>query len=250
MIKKLNQKYLKKILIIDAWKFSNSKDVPFEFAIELSNKIIEINTNANDSTEIKETIKNKIIKKIIPDSFSIQLSLFNLLKTEAKYNKNEINEKDINNLWLKIKDNLEPTIIFIDNLERLGTNSWDLLKAILKIQEFKNYLIVLPLNLQRLKNNDKHEYNEYPIQKYIDINYFELKQDYLNFLAKNKKWSESFINKLNLVFTYSIEGENLSIREVENYFKEYNINNKIDEYTILKIIETKIWPAKKYLLIF
>lgn len=249
--KKIKSDIFKKIIIIDAWKFSNSKDVPVEFAIELSNKIINMHIS-NESEKIKAIIKQRILDWIIPDSLTWKLNFFNFLSLEGKHtNKNlKENEKEekkeiIESAWKKIQENTEPTIIFIDNLERLGSSSWDLLKAILKIQEFDNYLIVLPLNLNKFNNNKRVDNSEYPIEKYIDFNYYNLQQDYSNFFNKHIKENREFINKLNLIFNSEIDGEKLSIREVENSFKTHNLFRIKDEYEVLRTIKEYIWDPKE-----
>ncbi|WDA55026.1 MAG: hypothetical protein PPFGHCPK_01507 (plasmid) [Spiroplasma endosymbiont of Drosophila atripex] len=249
--KKIKSNIFKKIIIIDAWKFSNSKDIPFEFAIELSNKIVNMHIN-NESEETKHAIVQKILDWIIPDSLKWQLKFFNFITLEGKHTNKNLNEnkENIKTLWKKIKENNEPTIIFIDNLERLGSSSWDLLKAILKIQEFDNYLITLPLNLNKFNNNKRIDNSEYPIEKYIDFNYYNLQQDYSNFFNKHFKKEQKFIEKLNLIFDSEIDGEKLSIREVENSFRTHNLFKTKDEYEILKIIEKNIWYPQEIFNIF
>lgn len=250
--KKIESNVFKKIIIIDAWKFSNSKDVPVEFAIELSNKIIDMQIS-NESEATKKVIKQRILDWIIPDSLTWKLNLFNFMSLEGKHtNKNLKDNEDEENIeineqiWKKIQNNSEPTIIFIDNLERLGSSSWDLLKAILKIQEFDNYLIVLPLNLNKFNDNKRIDNSEYPIEKYIDFNYYNLEQDYSNFFNKHIKEKQEFITKLNLIFNSEIEGEKLSIREVENSFKTHHLFNIEEDYEVLKRIREKhIWFPKE-----
>lgn len=249
--KKIESNVFKKIIIIDAWKFSNSKDVPVEFAIELSNKIINMQIG-NESKETKEVIKQKILDWIVPDSLIWKLNFFNFISLKGEHTNKNIkeskNEEDVENIkkvWKRIQENNEPTIIFIDNLERLGSSSWDLLKAILKIQEFDNYLIVLPLNLNKFSNNKRVDNSEYPIEKYIDFNYYNLKQDYSNFFNKHIKENKEFIEKLNLIFNSEIDGEKLSIREVENSFKTHELFKITDKYNVLKTIREHIWHPEE-----
>jgi len=245
---KLTSNIFKKIMIIDAWKFSNSKDVPVEFAFELSKRLIKIQANT-ETDDVKKDLKQRILNWIIPESLTWTINFWGFVQFQGKHTKKNQNleeQKPIKDeeKWAKIANNEEATIIFIDNLERLGSASWDLLKAVLKLQEFKNYLIVLPLNLNKLSNKNRVDNSEYPIEKYIDFNYYDFEQDYSHFFSKTYQ-DQNLIRKLNLIFNTDIEGEKLSIREVENSFKTKNLFSlEMDSYEILKVIKDEIWAPK------
>jgi len=96
------------------------------------------------------------------------------------------------------------------------------------------------LNLNKFNNNKRVDNSEYPIEKYIDFNYYNLQQDYSNFFNKHIKENREFINKLNLIFNSEIDGEKLSIREVENSFKTHNLFRIKDEYEVLRTIKEYI----------
>jgi hypothetical protein len=92
------------------------------------------------------------------------------------------------------------------------------------------------MNIKKLDNNQNSNIGEYPIEKYIDIPYFELKQNYLGLLNKMNFNIENCI-LLNNFLNVEIEGKKLSIREAEQRIKNNNIlylseKNKYDMLTI------------------
>lgn len=229
--KEVESKLFKRMVIIDAWKFSNSKDVPLEFAAELT-KLLLKSSGKNLSTEKLEKVVANMLRKVAPASLSWQISA-GLFSFGGTHEKSKSTDKDADSAWNSITQNNVPTIIFIDNIERLGSLSWDLLKAILKMQEFTNYLIVLTVNLNKLKNNQEMKNVEYPIEKYIDFNYFDFKQDYSNFFRKYYT-SEEVLHNLNTIFNSDIDGEKLSIREVEQSFKTKELFTLSKPYDVLR----------------
>lgn len=241
---KIKSDVFKKMIIIDAWKFSNSRDVPLEFTEELTKKLIMAHVKSADEKTSNGIVK-KMVKWIVPASVSWQVGM-GVFSVGATHNLTTAEEDKIKRAWNDISENKVPTIIFVDNLERLGSLSWDLLKAILKLQEFKNYLIVLPLNLKKLKNNVKTDDGEYPVEKYVDFNFYSFKQDYSNYFRKHYN-NEIFLEKLNIIFNNEIDGEKLSIREVEQSFKANDILSIKDEYDILRKIQAKIWNPEEIL---
>ncbi|ALV23462.1 hypothetical protein ASO20_02270 [Mycoplasma sp. (ex Biomphalaria glabrata)] len=249
--KEIESKIFEKMIIIDAWKFSNSKDIPAEFITQLTNKLIKTHLSDVNDEGIKNKMRVKMLKKflsLLEFSYIIKsdYGLEQAWKLNFKEPNNDTNKEEID-YWSKIENNQIKTIIFIDNIERLGSLSWDLLKAVLKLQEFENYLIILTLNLKMLKhNNEKKDINEYPIEKYVDFNYYNFKQDYSNFFKEHfKNVSKDFLITLEQVFNFEIDGEKLSIREVERLFKKHEIFEIKHEYEILRKIKKEIWDANE-----
>lgn len=244
--KELESNIFTKMLIIDAWKFSNSKDVPIEFIEELGKSLIGLNNGTIESKIGNKKIIKKLVDKLAPSSINLGYQDFYF---EYNFqNKNNLDvtpdqTTEIDKIWKNIENNEEPTIIFIDNLERLGSLSWDLLKTVIKFQEFKNFLIVLPLNINKIKNNDKIDISEYPIEKYIDIAMFNYKQDYFGYLKQ--KTSQNIADKINKIFLEEIDGEKLSIREVDQSIRKNNLFEKKKFYEMIKIIYKNIWSAKE-----
>lgn len=233
--KKIDLKEFKNIIIIDAWKYSNSKNIPEEIMAELflilTKKYIKSDIKYNFlkiASWLFNTTAIPWIKKI-----GIDLKKINNEKIDIK--KYEENLKEI-----KVK--LEKTIIFFDNVERVGKESWEIIKAIFKISQIDNFVFILPMNTKKMKNNQKTDFGEYPIEKFIDIKIFEFKQDYLSFLL-NYGFKEKDAKNINKILNKEINGEKLSIREVEQRFRANNILKINNEYEKWKKIINKIWGS-------
>ncbi len=68
-LNKINNNIFKKSIVIDAWKFSHSKNIPDDFIKELSNSLFDINYNDNEDGEQREKYKKIFSTK-----------MFNILK--------------------------------------------------------------------------------------------------------------------------------------------------------------------------
>ena len=138
----------------------------------------------------------------------------------------------------------EITIIFIDNLERLGKDSWEILKAIIKIFQLKNILFILPMHINKMHNNIPVDKSEFPIEKYLDIKMFNFNQDYRNLFC-NMNFSNNFINDLIIIFKSEISGQILTIREIERRLRSNGLpNKKYSKYQTYSIIYNNIWGEK------
>jgi hypothetical protein len=244
----IKSEVFKKIIIIDAWKFSNSRDVPFEFAAELARILINMQTKVKDQ-KIWKLLFKKMLVWMTPTNWNwkFEMNFFGFgVSTESKKSEKEQTEKEVKKYWKLIEENAEPTIIFVDNIERLGSFTWDLLKSIIKLQEFDNYLIVLPMNINKLSNNEKNIKNsEYPIEKYIDFNYYNFIQGYDSFFKTYIPDDKDWVDKLNLIFNSEVNGKKLSIRELESLFRRYKFFDCEEKYDQLELIYNSIWPAEE-----
>ncbi|AHK22643.1 KAP family P-loop domain containing protein [Candidatus Hepatoplasma crinochetorum Av] len=234
----------KNIIILDSWKYSNSKNIPDEIISELFYILaIKYGTKENN---LKEKLKKfgRLFFNATVLSWANNFGKLDLEKIKPK------EEKEIKNLLLDISNIIEPTLIVFDNIERIGKYSWEILKAIFKISQIDNFCFILPMNTKKLKENEYDVDNEYPIEKYIDIPFFKFKQDYLSFLKKFGFKNEE-ANSINKILNKEIEGQKLSIREVEQRFNKENIKEIENKYEKIKKIVNKIWgsveEAKKYL---
>jgi hypothetical protein len=238
----------KKIIIIDAWKFSNSRDVPVEFVAELARILIDMQTKVKDQ-KIWKLLFKKMLVWMTPTNWNLkfEMNFFGFgVSAEKKKSEKEQTEKEVKKYWKLIEENTEPTIIFVDNIERLGSFTWDLLKSIIKLQEFDNYLIVLPMNISKLSNNEKNIKNsEYPIEKYIDFNYYNFIQGYDGFFKTYIPDDKDWVDKLNLIFNSEVNGKKLSIRELESLFRRYKFFDCEEKYDQLELIYNSIWPAEE-----
>ncbi|BDV02542.1 MAG: hypothetical protein HPAVJP_4310 [Candidatus Hepatoplasma vulgare] len=228
--KGIDFKNFKKIIIIDAWKYSNSENIPDEIMSELFSIFIKLYPKYK---EIFKKIAYKIFNTAaIPWAKKINIDI-NKIDIERKENENIID-------YFK-KTSIEKTIVFFDNIERIGKKSWEILKAIFKIQQFDNFVFVLPMNIKGFKNNEKNN-SEYPIEKFIDIKYFEFKQNYLS-LIKGMGFHEKEVKIINSILDTEIDGQKLSIREVKQRFIANNILNIKNEYERLYKIFKNIWGS-------
>lgn len=260
--KEINSEKFKNMIIIDAWKFSNSNDHWFSFLEELAKKILASNDKYIKDDEIKKGFLKTMFKKlkISNITWSINLPLLSFGATHDSNNpktsdKNQQQqEKTIDDIMKIFTNNTKPTIIFIDNLERLGSSSWDLLKVIMKFQEFPNFLIVLPMHVNRLKYNESNENNEYPIEKYIDINWYDLVPSYAQYFYNNLSKITNHLTKhklslaLERIFNDAASYvKELSIREIDQVFRKNNIF-EMDNYSDIFNAIQKIWPNDIHIL--
>lgn len=245
--KELESKTFKKIILIDAWKYSTSKDVPLEFVSEISKRIVSIKIK-NKNPEFEELVRGRLFSRLTMNAKLKFNFLFFGFELGMKENKtlDEKVEKEIQTFLDDIENNSTPILLFIDNMERLGDSAWDLLKTVIKLQELPNFQIVLPLNLNQISGNEKNEKEvfEYPIEKYIDFSYYNLEQNYTGFLSSFFK-DDKFVKILNDVFNAEISGKKLSVRQVSHYCNEYKLNKLENEYEILVKISKNIWNANE-----
>ncbi|CRX37091.1 / / hypothetical protein / 586887:588569 Forward [Candidatus Hepatoplasma crinochetorum] len=242
---KINLKTFKNIIILDVWKYSNSKHIPDEIMAELFFILSKI-YDKEDTKKLMQKLHRFAIKFFNATAIS-WINYFGKANFE-KLQIKEINEteKIIDN----ISNDLEPTLIIFDNIERIGKSSWEILKAIFKISQIDNFCFILPMNLNKLNDNKKEKNDEYPIEKYIDLPIFEFEQNYLSFLKTNGIREEEAII-INNILNTEIDGKKLSIREVEQRFNKNDIFNIDNKYLKIDKIVKNVWgsvsEAKKYL---
>lgn len=238
--KKVSSKIFENIIIIDVWRFSSHKEIPVQLLMELSNKLSSLIKDTKKANEFAGKMWN-----LFKNTFNITLipMINNKLGTDIPKFKSEYEEvKDMDVLLNEISNEIKPTIVFLDNIERLGKDSWEILKAISKLSEIDNILYIFPMNLSKLKQDDDISY-EYPIEKYIDLKYYEFEQDYVGLLEK-LGFDEGKTNLFNEILKNQIEGRNLTIREAKQRFNSNNIISIESKYDQLKIIVNKIWGSK------
>ena len=238
---KISEPFFKKFSIIDTWKFCNSDDVIYEIIDELAKIFL------NDEEMKKESVYKDFFSRIIKElklnkkallgaiEFKLGLSIKELLSISVnsdKYFKNRENieiteqQEKINNA---IK-NPPLTIIFFDNIERLGSYSWTMIKIIQKLSMINNLILIFPINKNKLhsldhSNDENYELN---IDKYIQLPFYKLEQDYLGVLNKiNIK--KDYIQIINNILIKDINGYNMSVRKVLSSFKHLNVKGKINE---------------------
>ncbi|MGL4343190.1 MAG: P-loop NTPase fold protein [Metamycoplasmataceae bacterium] len=217
IIKLLNKKensFFKKIIYLDAWKYATSKDVSKDVISQLIYAFTTISENFKDNYEKCKKNKGEDLKNIDFEEF--------------------------------IKIETEMTIIFIENVERLGMESWEILKCIWRLSEAENLLFVLPMNQKHLERKMHDLSKEDFIEKYIDIKYIKFSQNYLG-LLKKMGFDEKNVENLNKFLNYEIEGKNLSIREAEKRIKTHKLLkiSKNSEYEMLSVFVNNIWGTQE-----
>ena len=226
----------KNLIIINLWNhFYGSTDTILEFAKLLMDKISKI--LKNDKKTIFENIFKLLIKEFWTSFSFLKLDkMFNFIKKfkssltinidelllDEKFNAKEIKEK-----MKDIFKQLEPTIIVLDNLERLEDSvQTDIIKIIRFYSFLPNLLFVLPvdknhINFGKFKNN-----SESAIEKYITLNvWFEFQQDYSKILEKYKL-SKGYFSQLNNILNKSNDEYTLTIRELEYVLLKNNFNDE------------------------
>lgn len=230
----------KKKIYIDTLDLLDDENIIYSFLYEL------IRNN--------EKLKN-IAFKNIKKGANVIIAAFNgvrgsnLEKLSIKNESDKIiealkNEKDI------IK---EKTIVFIDNIERIGTDSNKIIKLIYKLRKTNNLVFVLITNIKKLpyyiEDDKNHNLNEYPIYKFINLSPFKLEQDYSSLIrniekenktVKTKKITNKDLNVINDILNKSKNGEIFSIRRFEKWIRENNFlesNDPIKLFLKLKNIK-------------
>ena len=228
--------YFETIVIINAWKFSASDSIPSDVIQEIVFKLTEISGKANKIIllQIAKKLFNATVlnwtNRFLGTDFSkidTKKSVEDLIKS---YNKNN-----------KIK----PILIFLDNLERVGSASWDFLKAITKLSELNKIIFILPMHLPKMHANEPVGSSEYPIEKYLDFSIWNFKQDYYS-LFKSFGFREDTIKILKRLFSNPDKETSaiLTIREIKQRIQNSisNLNNKMNKFEILSnIVNLKIW---------
>ena len=138
--------------------------------------------------------------------------------------KNKIHKKD--------KYIIKKTLIFIDNIERLGYDSKNILRIIYKLRKIPNLFFILVTDLNKLNMVNREEYliakenedkNEYPIYKFINLGPFRFIQSYTSMIRKlnNNLQEERRVNfreeEMNLINNAlnKTQSEQYSIRKLE-----------------------------------
>lgn len=210
----IKSEVFKRCYIIDAWKFSNSENVSIEFAVELSKHLLESSEKLKNAE--KKDLFKKIVSSIVPSSISISIPTpIGVIDMSKDLELKGDDAKKVDKTWKHIKNNSEPTIIIIDNIERLGKHSWDLLKTLLRLQEFNNFLLILTTNLKGF-NGDDVTSGEYPIEKYVDFYRYDMQQGYTKFLSSIFD-DNRIVSELNSIFINPGKNNKMSIRELQSF---------------------------------
>lgn len=239
----LKPKIIKKYVYIDSWKYCSSNNIINDFVIELGKSLTIGKSNKLLSTK-------KIIKNII--NYIIVPSINSKLRISLPSIKDEKNIK-------KISDNITvPTLVIIDNIERLGHNAWEIIRVIQKLSISRNLVFLLSVNKEKfnkLCGMEEDSKNEWNLEKYINMSFYNLKPNYKN-LLKSYNISDKYIEDIDRILKTNYHNELsrannfLNVRELERllikfgFKKDKNVYSK-NKYLLLSIFK-KIWNPSFY----
>ena len=133
-------------------------------------------------------------------------------------------QKNFDKLINEIEKNKpEKTIIFFDNIERLGSSALDVLKAIQKLSSFNFFCFIFPLYYKKLHDISEGINGEFPIDKFINLSHFKLENNYTN-LLKKEGFDNEFSKVINSCLKNDESNDNLTIREVKKIFEHNKLN--------------------------
>lgn len=235
---KVKLEHIKKIIVIDAWKYSTSECIPDELVAELfANLTNKMTREAKEKTLlVARFFYNTVARPWINRFAGIELDKVN------EPNKDFC--KITNDIRGIIKD---PTLIVLDNIERIGKNSWEIIKAIQKLTIIDNLIFLLPMNKDKLNNSYGNQCGEWSIEKYITIPLYNFEQDYKGVLRKYN-FKENIIEILDSMLNVQIDGEQLTVRELDNILSKKNYLSGFDKnkYEGLFLF-SKIWKPNEFL---
>lgn len=211
--------YFEDILYLDSLELLSSEDLIIDSLIGLSK------SNEKFSKVTSTLLKLKKNKGLIT-TFEIinQFILSNIGVDPKKVVQNVKEEIAITNAELKLEIE-KPVIVFIDNIERMGRDSSEIIKMLYKLRKVKNLYFVLITNIDKLKNElfngfDSYSDNEYPIYKFVNTKIFNFKQNYIPLMKSLDSDIElEELNALNDELNKGKEGEQLSIREFTHWIE-------------------------------
>ena len=249
-----NELKLKNIIYIDlSQHFYSSTDVVLEFT-EIFYEILLcfLPKDKFNEEEIWKRV-SKLFEYWLSKSSWIQ-NTKNFLSKSCKIAKNEYNpfselifdntkKKMIRKEVEEIVKEIEPTIVVLDNIERLGNSISDIIQIIRFYSYFPNFLFLLPMNKTAIKFTN-FEIEEEQIEKYITLDvWFEYKQDYTNLLNNynlgrpeiRSKYGEldfkyQYVDEINEILKTPLKNQNnieynLTVRQVKKILEKYNLDN-------------------------
>ena len=237
----------KNIIYIDlSQHFYSSTDVVLEFT-EIFYEIL-LCFLPEDELNKKEIMKRvlKLVKYWFSQSSRIQ-NTKNFFSKSYKIAKNKYNPfSNKNNIRKHVEEivkKIQPTIVVLDNIERLGNSISDIIKIIRFYSYFPNFLFILPMNKTAIKFSDL-EIEEESIEKYITLDvWFEYRQDYSNLLNNYNlgrreicsKYGEygfkyQYVDEINSVLRMPLKNQNnieynLTLRQLKKTLEKYNLDN-------------------------
>lgn len=228
----IKPRVLKGLLVVDAWKFSSSKNTDLFIIDEIFSYL----------SKNYATITNTLTDTLDSAAKTIGHSISNRI-TGPKLRIKEDKHVKLQELIQRIDEKIEPTIIFIDNVERMGDGSWDIIRILSRLTSIKKLLIILPMNLSELNNKNTPNVNlESKIDKFIDLSIYNLEQDYTTML-KNDGFDDSVVGIMNKLLLKPDGERTLSLRNVKTIFRNNDIKPIEDRWVLMKSFVKNAWSS-------
>lgn len=209
---KIKPKIIKKYIYIDSWKYLSSNNLVNDFIVELGkNLALDSGIKWFNSKKMIKNIFNYVVVPNINKRFGLSIPKFDYDNSISTINRNITS----------------PTLIIIDNVERLGPTAWEIIRVIQKLSISTNLIFLLSINKDKFNelcglNDNEYEWN---LQKYISIPYYNLKPNYKDLIDSYnipKKYNE----QINKILTSQSSDRFLSVREAEKILQLCNFNKE------------------------
>lgn len=233
-----NDEYFDDVLYLDSLELLSSEDLIFDSLLSLASLTEKFSNVKSALIKIKE---NRMFKTgmEIANQF-----IANNIKIDIKkvYHNTKLDQPEEKIFSLELE---KPIIVFIDNLERMGKDSSEIVKLIYKLRKIDNLFFVLITNIDKLKNVIINDFDselddEYPIYKFVNTKIFNFNQNYIPFITNlNSNISPLELNNLNRELNNGKDGLQLSIREFSHWadFSEFSkVKSDIDRLLTFKSI--------------
>lgn len=219
-------KYINKIIVIDAWKYSASTLIPNDFVNHLIDKLA---SGYKKRKKIKKTFYsflNSVPLAIINNKLGIDI------KIDEKNNLSVEDSIDTLNKYIN-----KPVLVVLDNIERIGSSWWDVIKIIQKLVVLENFIFLLPVYREKLQPEGDSEWS---IDKYVSIPIYNIKTNYDSVLKDY--FDKKYLQELKYILNININGECLNLRQLNNllnkHFRNIVFSNK---YEMLYKFKKYIW---------
>lgn len=228
-----------KTIYIDAIDLINNENILSSFLFEMLSKTYKLKKVGAEGL--------KTFSKIGINTVMNAISGTNLINQELPSKMEDIFEIE-NNSNKKLFG--KPIIVFIDNLERIGSDSKQILKLLYKLRKVNNLVFVLVTNLEKLsKKENPNDLDEYPIYKFSNLPSYKFTQNYTSFFKSvGEKLHLEISNKeyetYNEIINLTKDGAIPSIRKIEKWIDKtdfFNIDTLIKKITkFLLLTDTNI----------
>ncbi len=237
-IQENNKEKFEECIYIDALDILDDENLIYSLIYELLKK----------SKKIKNASINQI-KKITGFGFNVLVGFINGSPLPAEMKKKDTNHSIDEKKYIENAESTsfeKKTIVFIDNIERLGYDAKKIISLIYKLRKIDNLVFVAIANVKMINDMYVNEYDghEYPIYKFINFNSYIFMQNYKSIiknLNENKiDISDDELETINNSLNNTTKNNQLSIREFERWVVSHNffeVGNKIKRLLLINKID-------------